>query len=180
MKKKKKWRIPNLDSLRLLHWEIQTWKGISSTRIRNDYLVRNAFLKIGKLRIWMRDEGIDWWERIKREREIWICRISERIGGPGFNFFSSMVESVRRTLKRLSADADWPDRSARPGLLLEYVSTDWSPRVHPTYTQALSWARTCTFTRSNTLRTGRESNKCVMMDMCSRGHIRFYSCVSRM
>jgi len=88
-----------------------------------------------------------------------------------------MVESVRRTLKRLSADADWPDRSARPGLLLEYVSTDWSPRVHPTYTQALSWARTCTFTRSNTLRTGRESNKCVMMDMCSRGHIRFYSCV---
>lgn len=39
-----------------------------------------------------------------------------------------MVESVRRTLKRLSADADWPDRSARPGLLPECVSTGW-PRV---------------------------------------------------
>lgn len=31
--------------------------------------------------------------------------------------FLSMVESVRRTLKRLSADADRPGRSGRPGLL---------------------------------------------------------------
>lgn len=86
----------------------------------------------------------------ERERETWTREILERIGGPGLDFFSGVVESVRRTLKRLSADADWPDRSARPGLLPECVSTDWSPRVRPTYTQALSWARTRTFIRSNT------------------------------
>lgn len=40
-------------------------------------------------------------------------------GKTGIDFFSGTVESVRRTLKRLRADADWPDRSARPGLLPE-------------------------------------------------------------
>lgn len=52
-------------------------------------------------------------------------------GGPGIDFFSGTVESVRRTLKRLSADADWPDRSARPGLLPASVC----PPTGPPYTR---------------------------------------------
>jgi len=65
------------------------------------------------------------------------------VASGGIDFFSGTVESVRRTLKSLSADADWPDRSARPGLLPECVSTGW-PRVRPTYTR--TFARTRVYT----------------------------------
>lgn len=98
-----------------------------------DHLANLAFLGV-----WARDREVERRER-ERTRDV---NLPERIGGPGLDFFFGTVESVRRTLKRLSADADWPDRSARPGLLPECVSTDWSPRVHLTYTQALSSAHT--------------------------------------
>lgn len=50
---------------------------------------------------------------------------SKRLAGTGAgrdSFFFWMVESVRLALKRPGADADWPGRSARPGLLLQRTS----------------------------------------------------------
>lgn len=133
--KGKKWRILNLDPSRRLS-EFEYGRALL-TRVSGTgppdqrYVLENRRnFEFGR----ETEKSIDKneYREKEKERETWTHGIPWRIGGPGLDFFFGMVESVRRTLKRLSADADWPDRSARPGLLPKCVSTDWSPHVYLT------------------------------------------------